>query len=222
MLAAGTRKPFLLGITGGVAVGKSTVAAAIGTAHEASVICTDGFLHSNAELAAAGLSMRKGFPESFDRGLLSEVLGDLRAGRTSEVPRYSHLTYDRDGTAPVAPTTLVVVEGLHLGLLARDLIDLLIHLRADPSDNERWYVARFLELCAAGERDPSSFYAGFAGMSPDERIHLGHAFWREINLPNLVDHIEPQAPLADVVVTFDGGHRVERVVWTGSSAPSST
>jgi type I pantothenate kinase len=207
--AAPCRGPILLGITGGVAVGKSTVAAAVGRAHGAPVICTDGFLRSNSDLAAAGLTTRKGFPESYDAGLLHRVLADLKGGHPTRVPTYSHLTYDRDGDASVAPSELIVVEGLHLGLLVRDQLDLLIHLRADPVDNEGWYLERFLELCAAGERDPSSFYAGFSALDHAGRVALGRAFWREINLPNLVDHIEPQRPLADVVVTLDAAHQVE-------------
>lgn len=202
---------FLLGITGGVAVGKSTVAAAVGGAHGAPVISTDGFLRPNSDLAEAGLTSRKGFPESYDAGLLHQVLAELRAGSRTAVPTYSHLTYDRDGHISVAPSELIVVEGLHLGLLVRDELDLLIHLRADPVDNEGWYLERFLELCAAGERDPASFYAGFSGLDHAGRVALGRAFWREINLPNLVDHIEPQQSLADVVVTLDAAHRVERL-----------
>ena len=204
--------PLLAGVTGGVAVGKSTLAASLSEqfAGATPVVAGDSFLWPNTELDSRGLTSEKGFPDTFDRGALRLALGGLRSGGGVEVPVYSHLTYDIDPTARrwVERASTVVVEGLHLTQLAGDLFDVVVHVEADEDDNRRWYVERFLGFCSDAVDDPSSFYRMFVPMSPDEQLAVADLLWEQINVVNLRRHIAPWRDRADIIVSLDGDHRI--------------
>jgi len=204
----------VVGIAGPVAVGKSTLAYQLADAlapAAVEVVTTDGFLFANDELEARGLSMRKGFPESYDLDALRAFLGAVRAGRPADVPVYSHETYDVVVGAfrSVAGAGVVVLEGVNALSATVGLLDLGIYVHADDAVVEAWFVERFRELCA--NDDPTSFYARFAGLDAETVDHLAHEVWRSVNLVNLHEHIGPSIGHADVVVEKAADHGVGAV-----------
>ena len=216
----GTRTPFIVGITGAVAVGKSTLAAALQRVLTSSpesgsveVVCTDGFLLDNATLEARGLTLKKGYPQSYDAEALRRTLGALRQG-PAEVPGYSHLTYDVDPALSrcIHPPVVLIVEGLGLQEPAGVGLDALAYLDADEDLLEAWFIERFVQFFHAAERDPGSFYARFRHMSLEEVRVLATDVWRRINLPNLRDHIVLARDKADWVVRKGAGHVIEAIV----------
>ena len=213
---ASGRGVLLVGIAGGVAVGKSTLARAIADGLEAGgaavqIVATDGFLKPNAALEAAGLGMKKGFPETYDTGALHAFLADLAAGRAAASPVYSHVTYDIvPGEArTVEGSGVVIVEGINVlqTAEARSHLGLSLYLDADPAHAKAWYLARLHGIIAA---DPQSF---FARLDPVERDAMFEAAWTHLNLVNLHEHIGPTKAHADVVVRKGADHGVVEVVW---------
>jgi type I pantothenate kinase len=213
-------RPFIVGVTGSVAVGKSHLATQLEVAIEGlggspsvSVIETDAFLRSNAELDAAGLGMKKGFPETYDQDALVAALRRLRAGKGVAIPVYSHLTYDIvvGELREVPPRDVIVVVGLHLGLFARGEIDLLIHLDAAEEDLERWFLDRFSQLVHEAADDPTSFYAPMLAIGEEHAITIGRQAWEQINLHNLREHVGPARQWADVVVLKGADHSIVAV-----------
>ena len=214
--AAAGERTLIVGITGGVAAGKSTLAREL-AAHivEASprtrveVVGTDAFLRGNADLEAAGLTLRKGYPETYDAQGLKAALDGVRRGPTA-FPGYSHGLYDIDRalTRTLDRPDILFVEGLGLGGAP---VDLLIYLDADEDDLERWYVERFVGLWEAGKSDPSSFYARFAAMSAGELDAFARQVWRGINLPNIREHVRPLKKTAEVVVYKGRDHAITSV-----------
>jgi type I pantothenate kinase len=209
--------PVLVGIAGGVGVGKSTTAALVRD-HlrdvSVEILATDSFILPNAELARRGVEMRKGFPESFDGGALDDALMRLAAGEGVDVPVYSHVTYDRvpGEYAHVGPADVVIVEGVNaLQPPAVDRLHVAVYLDADDADMEAWFVDRFLALCAAAIGDDLSFYRGFAAMDVDQQRAIAAWTWREINAVNLRDHIRPSRGRATHVVTKRFDHTVASV-----------
>jgi len=218
------RAPFVVGVTGSVAVGKSVFAEALGRALAGAlpstvvgVVATDGFLLPNRVLAEQGLTMRKGFPESFDRAALAGFLRGVRRGDVADgLPVYDHFVYDvvegrRDA---VAAPDLLVIEGL---MLLTDpevagLLDVSIYLDAERADIERWYVERFVANARRAAAEPGGFWDLFAGLSPDELRAAAAWTWREINLPNLLEHIEPTRPTADLVIKKASNHEIQEIV----------
>ena len=209
----------LVAVTGGVAAGKSTFAGALAAALPTStaVVAGDGFLHPNAELAAFGLTPRKGFPESYDATALASFLDAVAAGDTSAAaPVYSHLAYDvvpGEGVA-VGEADVVVVEGLHLAspaLGVRDRFDLVVHLDAADDDLERWYLERFRSLREAAAADPDAFLHAYLPMGDDALDAIALDVWHAVNLVVLHEHVRPAAVHADVVLHLDAEHGVERV-----------
>ena len=216
---SGNRAPFIVGITGAVAVGKSTLAAAlqeiIASGPEAlslEVVCTDGFLLDNATLEARGLTLRKGFPESYDAEALRRTLAEVRQGPAS-FPGYSHVTYDIDPalTRCIAPPHVLIVEGLGLQEPAAVGLDALLYLDADEALLETWFTERFVQLWRDAERDPASFYARFRQMSEEEVRALAAHVWQTINLPNLREHISRARDQADWIVRKGAGHAIEAI-----------
>ena len=203
----------LVGIAGPVAVGKSTLAAALAEAlapARVEVVATDGFLLPNAELAARGLLAQKGFPASYDTDAIDAFVADLRAGRPASVPVYSHATYDRvpGEVTTVEDVDVVIIEGVNA--LQPELaaaIDLAVYLDADEALVRSWYVNRFLEQIVLAETDESSFYRGFVGLDDAGRRALDEQVWEGVNLVNLVEHIEPTRANAHVVAVKGEGHR---------------
>jgi type I pantothenate kinase len=213
----GERRPYILGITGGVAAGKSTFAAELKAAIEAwperltvESVATDGFLHPNAVLEGRGILNRKGFPESFDVEGLRAALAGVRSGPIT-APVYSHMAYDIDPALAVKlePPDVLIVEGLglHEGAAALGL-DALIYLDADETHIEAWFEERFIEFWRAAEADPGSFYARFRHMSEAETRAFAGQVWRAINLPNLQQHIVQGRAVADIVVRKGADHAI--------------
>ena len=214
---------FIVGVTGAVAVGKSTFSAALQAALAAwpehptvKRVSSDGFLHPNAVLDSRGLTSRKGFPESYDVPALRAALSGVRAG-PAVFPAYSHVTYDVD--ASLARTLdqpdILIIEGLSLSTApdgpAAGLIDALIYLDADEADIERWFTGRFLDFWAAAEHDAASFYARFRSLDRDQAAQMAAVVWNQINRPNLHEHIIPARAAADIVVHKAADHRIDGV-----------
>ena len=198
----------VVGITGSVAVGKTTLARQIAEALPAGlnveIVSTDGFLKPNSVLEAAGLSMRKGFPESYDRAAMAAALAGLKHGAV-KVPAYSHTSYDVDPAAArtITGADVVLVEGLGLAPDAagqRPPLDLLIYIDADEDDIIAWFLARFMGLWDAAASDPSRFYARFRHMSEGEARQCALSVWDGINRPNWLEHIALARLVADIVV----------------------
>jgi type I pantothenate kinase len=212
--------PVLVGVAGGVAAGKSTTADALRHHLEAAgrtvgLLATDAFLWPNAELERRSLTMRKGFPQSYDVEALVAALRQLRAGRTVELPVYSHRTYDRvagetsviDGT-----TDVVVVEGVNaLQPEVAAELDASIYVDAQEADARTWFLRRFGELCDGARDDPGSFYAPLASVDDDVRHRVADAAWEGINLVNLREHIGPTRSRATWVLRKGPDHAVRSI-----------
>jgi type I pantothenate kinase len=199
-----------------VAVGKTTlarqIAEALPTDLQVEIVSTDGFLKPNAVLEAEGLSMRKGFPESYDRAAMAAALAGLQHGAVT-VPAYSHTSYDVDPAAArtISGADVVLVEGLGLApddSGQRPPLDLLIYIDAAEDDIIAWFLARFMGLWEAAANDPSSFYARFRHMSEDEARQFALSVWNGINRPNWLEHIALARPVADIVVVKALDHRL--------------
>jgi type I pantothenate kinase len=227
-------RPYIVGITGSVASGKSALALALapllatgGTRVE--LITTDGFLLPNAVLAELGLEFRKGFPETYDLAALAATLSGARTGPVT-IPGYSHSTYDVDLAAAktLSPPDVLLVEGLALGLdrppppEVAPLVDCLVFIDAAETDLEAWFVTRFMALWEAAADDPTSFYARFRNRDRAGAETLAHMVWTGINLPNLREHIAPVRAYADLVVVKAADHAVTRITSSGPAAPGGT
>jgi type I pantothenate kinase len=204
--------PVLVGIAGGVAVGKSTAAAAVRELLDprpVSVVATDGFLLPNAALEESGILHRKGFPESYDTAAVEQFLAAVRRRDPDvTVPVYSHVTYDvLDDRLPVGQPDVLVLEGVN-ALQFADHLDLAVYLHAEEDDMEAWYVTRFLELCDAPPA--GSFYDQFGAFGPAERTAFARDVWRGVNLVNLREHIRPTRARAQILLAKRADHSVLR------------
>ena len=209
--------PVLFGVAGGVAAGKSTTADNLRRHLEAgscsvALLATDAFLWPNEELERRGLTMRKGFPESYDVEALVAALRDLAAGRTVDAPVYSHRTYDRrpGEVHRLDPATdVVVVEGVNVlqPEVAAELTAS-VYVDAAEEDAQRWFFRRFLELCEAAKDDPASFYAPLAFLGDEVRRRVADAAWEGVNLVNLREHIAPTKSRATWVLRKGPDHQV--------------
>ncbi len=220
------RVPFVIGIAGSVAVGKSTIARLLRSLlaqwpdhPRVDLVTTDGFLLPNAELARRGLMTRKGFPESYDRRGLVRFVTEVKSGRAEvQAPVYSHLTYDIvPGQArTVRQPDILLIEGLNVlqpaaRLAVSDLFDFSIYVDAHTEDIRHWYVERFLALRQTAFADPDSFFHRFAVLTDEQAVHTATEIWGEINEPNLEQNIRPTRPRATLVLQKSADHSVERV-----------
>jgi type I pantothenate kinase len=225
--------PFVIGIAGSVAVGKSTLSRVLRAllartpAHpRVELVTTDGFLYPNAELERRGLLARKGFPESYDqRALLRFVAAIKGANDDAVAPVYSHLSYDvmPDEYVHVRRPDVLILEGLNLlqparlhadarpGLAVSDFIDFSIYLDARVNDLRRWYVERFLSFRRTAFADPRSYFHRYADLTDDEARARAHQLWTDINEPNLLHNIRPTRGRAKLVLQKDGDHRIRRI-----------
>jgi type I pantothenate kinase len=220
--ARAAARPYIVGVGGSVAVGKSTLAAQLAEAVRAWPaavvnVATDGFLFPNAVLAERNISMRKGFPESYDVEGLRKALTALRRGERVALPRYSHVTYDVDSADPliVERPDVLILDGLHLAQIERPgearLMDSLIYLDAEEPVIERWFTDRLLPLMAAGRDDPASFYHRFRDWDDAQRADFAKRVWDGINLPNLREHIVKDRAAADIVVRKHPDHSIAAI-----------
>jgi type I pantothenate kinase len=205
--------PFIVGLTGGVAAGKSAFAAGLAgmLSGRVEIATTDGFLFPNHVLDDRGLTLRKGFPESFDDEALARALARVRVG-PAWFPGYSHVGYDIDPALGrhVDRPDVLIVEGLGLAP-HRTAIDAFVYLDADEADLEAWFVERFMGLWAAAEHDQASFYARFRGMDRIGAADFARSVWTGINLPNLREHIAPLREHADLVVRKRSDHEIVEI-----------
>ncbi|MEJ1970325.1 MAG: hypothetical protein WDN03_17110 [Rhizomicrobium sp.] len=217
-------RPFIVGVAGSVAVGKSTFAASLTRTVAAwperpavANIATDGFLFPNRVLAERGLSLRKGFPESYDVDALRAAIAAVKAGARVALPRYSHVTYDvdPDDKLVVEKPAVLILDGLHLAQVERAgtprLIDCLIYLDAAEEQVEAWFAARLLPLMRAGRDDPKSFYYAFRDMDEAARRDFAARVWATINRPNLRDHIVKDRAAADIVIAKNPDHGIAAI-----------
>lgn len=216
--------PFVLGVGGSVAVGKSTFAKALGQAIAVSagtprveIVSTDGFLFTNKVLAERELRKRKGFPESFDVEALRAAVRAIRWGERVSVPLYSHTVYDVDpqNVHVVEKPDVVILDGLHLAQIEQPgeprLIDCLIYLDAEEATIERWFTDRLLPMMVAGVDDPKSFYYAYRDLDAQARLDFAARVWSSINLPNLRDHITADRAAADLILSKSPDHAVTAV-----------
>jgi type I pantothenate kinase len=220
--------PYVIGVAGSVAAGKSTFArilqALLGRWPDhpkVDLVTTDGFLFPNAVLEARGIMNRKGFPDSYDTRELLRVLREIKSGQRSvEAPVYSHVVYDIiDGERVVVDQPdIVILEGLNVLQTAEgfsefvsDYFDFSIYIDADEPDIEQWYIDRFLTLRESVFQDPDSFFRFYADLSDEEAVATARGIWREINGRNLSENIAPTRDRASLVLHKRADHRVDRV-----------
>lgn len=225
--------PYILGIAGSVAVGKSTTARVLRALlarwpdhPRVDLITTDGFLYPNEELLRRGIMDRKGFPESFDTARLLNFLHQVKSGRENvEAPVYSHFHYDIvPGQAIVIDRPdILIVEGLNVLQPARlpkdgeaipfvsDFFNFSIYIDADPAVIEDWYLTRFMRLRQTAFRDPAAYFHRYANLTPEEARNQALHIWRTINKKNLEENILPTRQRSRLILRKGADHRVEDV-----------
>ncbi len=229
----GAKTPFIVGIAGSVAVGKSTSARVLREllarwhSHQrVDLVPTDGFLLPNAELERRGLMDRKGFPESFDQAAMLRFVADVKAGRSNvEAPVYSHNSYDivPGEKIVVDRPDILIVEGLNVLQPAKlprhgeavpfvsDFFDFSIYIDAEPTVIEQWYVTRFLRLCQTAFRGKDAYFKRYSELTKGEAEAQALTLWWTINLVNLTENILPTRQRANLILSKGQDHRVETV-----------
>ncbi len=218
--------PFIIGLAGSVAVGKSTTARVLQVLLQrweshprVDLITTDGFLYPTAVLNERGLMSRKGFPESYDRRNLMRFVTEVKSGRpVVRAPIYSHKAYDilPDEFVEVRQPDILILEGLNVlqtgpTLMVSDLFDFSIYVDAKTQDIERWYIDRFLKLRKTAFLEPGAAFAHYAELDDAQAAYRARELWQTINLPNLVENILPTRVRASLVLHKDYDHKVKRI-----------
>jgi len=224
------RTPFVIGVAGSVAVGKSTIARLLrellsrwDDTPRVELVTTDGFLLPNAELERRGLMERKGFPESYDRRSLLRFVTEIKSGAPEvRAPFYSHLSYDivPDAEIVVRRPDVLIVEGLNVlqpagggnRLAVSDLFDFSVYVDARTRDIARWYQERFLKLQRGAFANPQSYFHRFADLTEEEARARATSIWSRINEPNLLQNIRPTRSRAKLVLRKDADHTVSSVL----------
>lgn len=218
--------PFIIGVAGSVAVGKSTTARLLQvllqrweTHPRVDLVTTDGFLLPSSELKERKLMSRKGFPESYDRRALLRFVTDVKSGKPAvKAPLYSHTAYDvlPDEYQIVDKPDILILEGLNVlqtgpTLMVSDLFDFSVYVDARTEHIEHWYIERFLKLRSTAFRKPGAHFAKYADLDDAKAEHVAREIWQSINLPNLVENILPTRVRASLVLHKGRDHQVERV-----------
>jgi type I pantothenate kinase len=223
---------YIIGIGGSVAVGKSTFSRVLRAClaqwkdHiRVDLVTTDGFLYPNAILEERGLMRKKGFPESYDQRRLLRFLADIKSGTPKvSAPVYSHLYYDivPEAFQEIEQPDILILEGLNVlqspsgaknssRLFVSDFFDFSIYLDADENTVAKWYVERFLRLRETVFQNESSYFHRYAALTEEEAIETAHQIWRDINLPNLRENIQPTRERAHLILEKNFGHSVHRI-----------
>ncbi|NGN63788.1 type I pantothenate kinase [Streptomyces sp. A7024] len=225
--------PFVIGIAGSVAVGKSTTARLLKALlarwpehPRVELITTDGFLHPNAELHRRGLMSRKGFPESYDRRALTRFVADVKAGKEEvTAPVYSHLIYDivPGERLTVHRPDILIVEGLNVlqpalpgkdgrtRVALADFFDFSVYVDARAEDIETWYLQRFKKLRETAFQNPFSYFRKYTQVSEEEALAYARNIWRTVNEPNLRENVAPTRGRATLVLRKGPDHKVQRL-----------
>jgi len=228
-----SKVPYIIGVAGSVAVGKSTTARVLQAllarwpnVPKVDLVTTDGFLFPNAILAREGLMEKKGFPESYDLPALLRFLSDIKAGRRPvRAPVYSHLLYDvmPNQWIEIDRPDILIVEGLNVLQTARppkdgkaipyvsDFFDFSVYLDADEDVLQAWYVDRFLTLRGTAFCDPKSYFHRYSTLSDEEAVATASSIWNRINLVNLHESILPTRQRADLILKKGESHLVGEV-----------
>jgi pantothenate kinase len=227
------RTPFVIGVAGSVAVGKSTTSRLLQELlrrapgnPKVDLITTDGFLLPSAELEKRGLMDRKGFPESYDRRALLQFVIDVKSGEPRvTAPVYSHIIYDivPDEQTVIESPDILIVEGLNVlqparvdtngrsGATVSDFFDFSVYVDADEADIKRWFLERFMVLRDTAFHDPRSFFKRFTQLSRAEALQFGSHIWNTINGPNLRENIETTRDRATAILRKGPDHRVQTI-----------
>lgn len=219
--------PFIVGISGSVAVGKSTTARLLQLLlsrqmpdQKVQMLTTDGFLYPNAELKRRGILARKGFPESYDMQRLTKFLVDVKADLTVDAPLYSHQLYDvvPEETEQVGQPDLLIVEGINVlqtgsasPIYYSDLYDLTLYVDAAETDIQRWYLERFNTLLDRAQTNPDDYYYETARGDRPTALQMARGVWQSVNLPNLRDYILPTRDRASVILHKTQDHSIDQV-----------
>jgi type I pantothenate kinase len=220
--------PYIIGVAGSVAVGKSTFSRILQALlsrwpdhPKVDLVTTDGFLHPNAVLESRGIMNRKGFPESYDTRALLAFLRSVKSGEAeAKAPVYSHVVYDivPGDQLVIRQPDILILEGLNVLQVGdtapefvSDYFDFSIYIDADVNAIEQWYVERFLKLCDTVFQDPQSYFRNYADLTRDQAIHTAQSIWRSINGKNLKENILPTVGRASLILHKDFDHRVTDV-----------
>jgi type I pantothenate kinase len=218
--------PFVIGVAGSVAVGKSTTARVLKALlgrweHHPRVdlVTTDGFLYPNSELLRRNIMHRKGFPESYDRRALMRFVTAVKSGADKAcAPVYSHLIYDivPGEMQMIRQPDILILEGLNVlqtgpALMVSDLFDFSLYVDARVEDIEQWYISRFLSMRAGAFANPASHFHHYSTLTDDQAVFAARDIWHSINRPNLIENILPTRPRATLVLRKDSDHSINRL-----------
>ena len=220
-------RPFIIGISGSVAVGKSTTSRLLQILLSrrfkwatVEMVTTDGFLYPNKVLEERNILDRKGFPESYDMELLLDFLDSIKNGEEFEIPVYSHEVYDivPDQKVTIQPVDFLIVEGINVfqnpqnqTLYVSDYFDLSIYVDADVANIETWYLERYQTLLKLAEKDPNNYYHRFTQMPFNQVLAIAQDTWKNINLANLEKYIEPTRSRADIILHKGQNHEIDKI-----------